>query len=210
MYIYNSIMKLSAYSFAWEWIDFDKTWDLVVTNWIKSLWQPDNIFCENKRLQLYNLYQIPKIFIFIQRALYIYYRFNVNNSRRFINSLRPSEHIYDNKVDHHWYKSWPELRLHFSETTWAVRRWGKNPSTSGLGIFAPIRNFVVSWLRNTDRPCRFVFIPHFICVIICISLKPGRSRKEQKNTFISEIESAAELHLSLWWRHNILIFFVTS
>ena len=25
-------------------------------------------------------------------------------------------------------------------------------------------------LRNTDRPCRFAFIPHFICVTICIFL----------------------------------------
>ena len=50
-----------------------------------------------------------------------------------------------------------------SKSTWAggiaqlthhsVRGGGKNPSTYGLGIFAPTLNLVVG--RNTDRPCRF-------------------------------------------------------
>ena len=37
----------------------------------------------------------------------------------------------------------------------SIRGGGKNPSTFGLGIFAPTLNLLVSWLRNTDRPCRF-------------------------------------------------------
>ena len=40
----------------------------------------------------------------------------------------------------------------------SVRGGGKNPSTFGLGIFAPTLNLVVSQLRNTDRPCRFAII----------------------------------------------------
>ena len=36
-----------------------------------------------------------------------------------------------------------------------IRGGAKNPSTFGLGIFAPTLNPVVSYLRNTDRPCRF-------------------------------------------------------
>ena len=44
-------------------------------------------------------------------------------------------------------------------------------------------------MRNTDRPCRFPFIPHFIWVTICIFLKPGSSWKQEKNTLISEMAS---------------------
>ena len=66
----------------------------------------------------------------------------------------------------------------YSETTWAdgiaqlthheVQAGGKNPETEGRWIFAPTAERVVSWLRNTDRPRRFAFIPHFIRVTICI------------------------------------------
>ena len=66
----------------------------------------------------------------------------------------------------------------YGETTWAVgiaqlthhevQGGGKNPETEGRGIFAPTADRVVSLLRNTDRPCRFAFIPHFIWVTICI------------------------------------------
>ena len=60
----------------------------------------------------------------------------------------------------------------YSETTWAVgivqltqhevQGGGKKPKTGGRGIFAHTADRVVSSLRNTDRPCRFAFIPHFI------------------------------------------------
>ena len=68
-----------------------------------------------------------------------------------------------------------------SETTWSVgiaqlthhevRGGGENHETGGRWILAPTAVRVASWLRNTDHPCRFAFISHFICVIICISLK---------------------------------------
>ena len=49
-----------------------------------------------------------------------------------------------------------------------VQGGGKDPETEGRGIFAPTADRVVSLLRNTDRPCRFAFIPHFFLVTICI------------------------------------------
>ena len=43
----------------------------------------------------------------------------------------------------------------------SVRGGGKNPLTSGLGIFALTLNLVVSLLGNTDRPCRFPIDSYF-------------------------------------------------
>ena len=87
----------------------------------------------------------------------------------------------------------------YSEMTWAVgiaqlthnevRGGGKNPETGDRGVLAPTVDRVVSQLRNTDRPCRFAFMPHFIWVTSCISFKPDSSWKQQKNTLISEIDS---------------------
>ena len=49
-------------------------------------------------------------------------------------------------------------------------------------VFGPHRGPGGDLLRNTNGPCRFAFIPNFICVINCILLKSDSSWIEQKNT----------------------------
>ena len=56
----------------------------------------------------------------------------------------------------------------YSETTWAVGIAQLIHHEVQGGAIAPIADRVVSWLRNTDRPCRVAFIPHFIWATICI------------------------------------------
>ena len=98
----------------------------------------------------------------------------------------------------------------YSEKIWAVgiaqlthhevRGGGKNPETGGRGIFAPTADLVGSLLRNTDRPCRFAFIPHFIFVTICIFLSLTIKTKRILR------RTSTQLNLSLWWRHNIYLW----
>ena len=79
----------------------------------------------------------------------------------------------------------------YSETTWAVgiaqlthhevQGGGKNPSTSGLGIFAP----------TADRgpPMSICFYPTLYLGNHLYFFKPDSSWKQQNNTIISEIDS---------------------
>ena len=73
------------------------------------------------------------------------------------------------------------------------------------GDFAPTADRV-DQLRNTGRPYRFAFIPHFICAnfLFFWSLKVHQKNKRRH---VSPRKSASiQLNLSLWWRHSIYVW----
>ena len=86
------------------------------------------------------------------------------------------------------------LRKFYSETTWAVgiAQWTHQK------VAAPQSEWGVNCAIPT--PMSVYFVPHSICVIIWIFFKSDSSGKEQKNIFISEMDSvhSTQLAVMVW------------
>ena len=91
------------------------------------------------------------------------------------------------------------VRLYYSETTWAVgiaqlthhevQGGGKNPETEGRWIFAPHRGPSGELIAQYRPPMSFCFYPTLYLGNHLYFLKPDSSWKQQKNTWISAINS---------------------